>query len=85
MEEAAKEWCAEHSNKGCREASCEGCWQLDTAFGCEQHNMEMAFMEGARCALEYIDIGLRFRSEPPALLIFSLMQDVSEQLKTEGH
>lgn len=47
---AAKQWCSAHSNKGCNE-SCEGCWQINTPFGCEQHNMEQAYIEGAKFVL----------------------------------
>lgn len=54
IKEFSKEWCAEHSNKGCKE-NCEGCWQIKQAWGCEQHNMELAYEEGARQVLEEIE------------------------------
>lgn len=50
----AKNWCSEHSNKGCTE-QCDGCWQLKQAWGCEQHNMEMAYEAGANYVLEEIE------------------------------
>lgn len=50
----SKEWCGEHSNKGCTE-QCEGCWQLKQACGCEQHNMETAYEAGANYVLGEIE------------------------------
>lgn len=61
--EKAKEWCGEHSNKGCTE-QCDSCWQLKQAWGCEQHNMETAYMAGANYVLDEIE---------------SLMKDVSDE------
>ena len=54
IKEKAKEWCGEHSNKGCTE-QCDGCWQLKQAWGCEQHNMETAYEAGANYVLECIE------------------------------
>ena len=51
IKKAAKEWSCKHSNKGCP-YDCNDCWQITLGFGCEQHNMELAFMEGARWMLE---------------------------------
>ena len=50
IKEKAKEWCSEHSNKGCTE-QCNGCWQLNSVWGCEQHNMELAYEAGAEYAI----------------------------------
>lgn len=54
IKEKSKEWCINHSNKGCTE-QCDGCWQVKTAFGCEQHNMELAYEAGANYVLEQIE------------------------------
>lgn len=51
LKKAAKEWCCKHSNKGCP-YDCDDCWQLKHAWGCEQHNMELAFIAGAKWAEE---------------------------------
>lgn len=53
----AKEWCGEYSNKGCTQ-QCDGCWQLKQAWGCEQHNMETAYIAGANYVLEQIEEAL---------------------------
>lgn len=54
INEKSKEWCSEHSNKGCTE-QCDGCWQLKQALGCEQHNMETAYKAGANYVLDAIE------------------------------
>ena len=54
IREKSKEWCSERSNKGCKE-QCDGCWQLKQAWGCEQHNMELAYEAGAKYVLECIE------------------------------
>lgn len=73
----AKEWCGEHSNKGCTE-QCEGCWQLKQAWGCEQHNMETAYEAGANYVLEEIEKQLdEFSDFDDSLII----RRVIEQLK----
>lgn len=51
IKEQSKEWCAEHSNKGCKEP-CKGCWQLNTGFGCEQHKMEESYIAGSEAMLD---------------------------------
>ena len=53
IKEKSKEWCSNHSNKGCTE-QCDGCWQLKQAWGCEQHNMETAYVAGANYVLNVI-------------------------------
>ena len=53
IKEGGKEWCCAHSNKGCTE-QCDGCWQMKLVFGCEQHNMELAYEAGANYVLEAI-------------------------------
>lgn len=56
IKEKSKEWCSEHSNKGCKE-QCDGCWQVKQPWGCEQYNMELAYKAGANYVLEkFIDI-----------------------------
>jgi hypothetical protein len=54
IKEFSKEWCSEHSNKGCKE-QCDGCWQIKSAWGCEQHNMELACEAGANYVLDEIE------------------------------
>ena len=54
IREKSKEWCSERSNKGCKE-QCDGCWQLKQAWGCEQHNMELAYEAGANYVVEEIE------------------------------
>ena len=54
IKEKSKEWCSNHSNKGCTE-QCEGCWQVKTAFGCEQYNMGLAYEAGVNYVLEQIE------------------------------
>ena len=55
IKEFSKEWCCEHSNKGCKE-QCDGCWQIKSAWGCEQHNMELACETGANYVLEHLSM-----------------------------
>ena len=50
LSKEAKIWCAKHSNKGCTD-NCAGCWQLKQALGCEQHNMESAYIAGSLNAI----------------------------------
>lgn len=54
IREKSKEWCGEHSNNYCKE-QCDGCWHVESAFGCEQHNMELAYEAGANYVLEQIE------------------------------
>ena len=54
IKEKSKEWCSNHSNKGCTE-QCDGCWQLKQAWGCEQHNMETSYVAGANYVLDEIE------------------------------
>lgn len=54
IKDSAKEWCSEHSNKGCKE-QCDGCWQIKQPCWCEQHNMEEAYMQGANYVLDEIE------------------------------
>lgn len=54
IKEKSKEWCSNHSNKDCTE-QCDSCWQVKSAFGCEQHNMELAYEAGANYVLEQIE------------------------------
>lgn len=54
IKEFSKEWCSKHSNKGCKE-QCDGCWQIKSAWGCEQHNMELACGAGANYVLEVVE------------------------------
>lgn len=54
IKEFSKGWCCEHSNKGCKE-QCDGCWQIKSAWGCEQHNMELACEAGANYVIEEIE------------------------------
>lgn len=54
IKETSKEWCSEHSNKGCKE-QCDGCWQVESVFGCEQHNMELAYEAGANYMLDTLE------------------------------
>ena len=53
IKEFSKEWCSEHSNKGCKE-QCDGCWQIKSTWGCEQHNMELACEAGANYVLDLL-------------------------------
>ena len=59
IKEKSKEWCSNHSNKGCTE-QCDGCWQVKLVFGCEQHNMELAYEAGANYVLEEIEKLIKF-------------------------
>lgn len=54
IKEKSKEWCGEHSNKGCKE-KCNGCWQVKQPWGCEQYNMELAYETGANYVVEEIE------------------------------
>jgi len=53
LNKEAKIWCAKHSNKGCKD-NCSGCWQLKQEWGCEQHNMESAYIAGSLNAINRI-------------------------------
>lgn len=53
LNKEAKIWCAKHSNKGCND-NCSGCWQLKQEWGCEQHNMESAYIAGSLNAINRI-------------------------------
>lgn len=54
IKKKAKEWCRTHSIKHCTE-QCDGCWQVKSFFGCEQHNMELAYEECANLVLDILE------------------------------
>ena len=53
IQELSKEYGRTFSNKGCSE-QCEGCWQRVNGFGCEQYNMEQAYIAGATYVINEI-------------------------------
>ena len=59
IKDSAKEWCSQNSNKKCKEC-CYGCWVAKTPMGCEQHNMELAYKEGANDVLDEIEKLVKF-------------------------
>jgi hypothetical protein len=78
IKEFSKEWCSEHSNKGCKE-QCDGCWQIKSAWGCEQHNMELACEAGANYVLECFESVLPFVAKKG--IIYGKIKELIEQLK----
>ena len=60
IKDFSKKWCCEHSNKGCK-VQCDGCWQIKSAWGCEQHNMELACEAGANYVLKKFEKELKRR------------------------
>lgn len=53
IKEFSKEWCSQNSNKECK-GTCDGCWIINTPWGCEQHNMELACKAGANYVLDLL-------------------------------
>ena len=53
IQDLSKEYGRTFSNKGCSE-QCEGCWQRVNGFGCEQYNMEQAYIAGATYVINEI-------------------------------
>ena len=78
IREKSKEWCSEHSNKGCKE-QCEGCWQVKQPWGCEQHNMELAYEAGANYVLDEIEKCVKSLSN--SRLKIDTIKQIIEQLK----
>jgi hypothetical protein len=88
IKEAAEEWCCAHSNKGCTE-QCDGCWQMIKGFGCEQHNMELAYEAGANYVIVEIenfmkdlDLGNSSKEKFYKLDVLANIHKFIEQLKS---
>ena len=77
IKEGGKEWCCAHSNKGCTE-QCDGCWQMKLVFGCEQHNMELAYEAGANYVLEQIEEIIKYDKDPH---VIGVLKEVIWRLK----
>lgn len=71
IKKKTKEWCSNQSNKGCTE-QCDGCWQMIQGFGCEQHNMELAYEAGANYVLEQIEQLIYEKQAEGKLSLFDL-------------
>lgn len=79
IKETSKEWCSEHSNKGCKE-QCDGCWQVESAFGCEQHNMELAYEAGANYVLDEIEKQLdEFSNLEDSLIVRRVIEELKKK------
>ena len=77
IKETSKEWCSEHSNKGCTE-QCDGCWQVKSDFGCEQHNMELAYEAGANYVLDEVEKLVKF-NRWSAQDLYKLIEQLKEK------
>lgn len=79
IKETSKEWCSEHSNKGCKE-QCDGCWQVKQPWGCEQYNMELAYKAGANYVLEQVEKQLdEFSNLEDSLIVRRVFEQLKEK------